>query len=181
MSQRIIKQIFQIDSKVISDEFQNLLTKEYLYRNYETEKADTLYRELKAKYNIVSININVEPIQIKNEYIAMANNFFDKNLIGQGGREEDLQTRYSNSNILLHYLPKEERQKIEITLQKTVFQALRFQLNGTKEFQCNSNGSLHIDNIRLSISENMLSVKCIEKSSDINNLRFTITLTLEEK
>ena len=86
MSQRIIKQIFQIDSKVISDEFQNLLTKEYLYRNYEAEKADTLYRELKTKYNIVSININVEPIRIKNEYIAMANNFFDKNLIVQGGR-----------------------------------------------------------------------------------------------
>ena len=177
MSQHIIKQIFQIDSKVISDEFQNLLTKEYLYRNYETKKADTLYRELKAKYNIVSININVEPIRIKNEYIAMADNFFDKNLEGRG---EDLQTRYSNSNILLRYLPKEERQKIEITLQKTVFQALRFQLNNTKEFQCNSNGSLHIDNIRLSISENMLSVKCIEQSSDIN-LRFTITLTLEEK
>ena len=177
MSQRIIKQIFQIDSKVISDEFQNLLTKEYLYRNYEAEKADTLYRELKAKYNIVSININVEPIRVKNEYIAMADNFFDKNLEGRG---EDLQTRYSNSNILLHYLPKEERQKIEITLQKTVFQALRFRLNSTKEFQCNSNGSLHIDNIRLSISDNMLSVKCIEKSSDIN-LRFTITLTLEEK
>ena len=69
---------------------------------------------------------------------------------------------------------------ISLTLQKTVFQALRFRLNSTKEFQCNSNGSLHIDNIRLSISENMLSVKCIEKSSDIN-LRFTITLTLEEK
>ena len=178
MSQRIIKQIFQIDSKVISDEFQSLLTKEYLYRNYETKKADTLYRELKTKYNIVSININVEPIRIKNEYIAMANNFFYKDL---DGRENDLQTRYSNSNILLHYLPKEERQKkIDITLPKTVFQALRFQLNSTKEFQCNSNGSLHIDNIRLSISENMLSVKCIEKSSDIN-LRFTITLILEEK
>ena len=175
MSQRIIKQIFQIDSKVISDEFQSLLTKEYLYRNYETKKADTLYRELKAKYNIVSININVEPIRIKNEYIAMANNFFDKNLTGQGGREEDLQTRYSNSNILFSYTTKKE-----VILQKTVFQALRFRLNSTKEFQCNSNGSLHIDNIRLSISENMLSVKCIEKSSDIN-LRFTITLTLEEK
>ena len=172
MSQRIIKQIFQIDSKVISDEFQNLLTKEYLYRNYEAEKADTLYRELKAKYNIVSININVEPIRVKNEYIAMADNFFDKNLEGRG---EDLQTRYSNSNILFSYTTKKE-----VILQKTVFQALRFQLNNTKEFQCNSNGSLHIDNIRLSISENMLSVKCIEKSSDIN-LRFTITLTLEEK
>ena len=97
MSQHIIKQIFQIDSKVISDEFQNLLTKEYLYRNYEAEKADTLYRELKAKYNIVSININVEPIRVKNEYIAMADNFFDKNLEGRG---EDLQTRYSNRNIL---------------------------------------------------------------------------------
>ena len=175
MSQRIIKQIFQIDSKVISDEFQNLLTKEYLYRNYETEKADTLYRELKAKYNIVSININVEPIRVKNEYIAKANNFFDKDL---DGRANDLQTRYSNSNILFSYTTKKE--DIKLTLQKTVFQALRFQLNNTKEFQCNSNGSLHIDNIRLSISENMLSVKCIEKSSDII-LRFTITLTLEEK
>ena len=172
MSQRIIKQIFQIDSKVISDEFQNLLTKEYLYRNYEAEKADTLYRELKAKYNIVSININVEPIRVKNEYIAMADNFFDKNLEGRG---EDLQTRYSNSNILFSYTTKKD-----VILQKTVFQALRFRLNSTKEFQCNSNGSLHIDNIRLSISDNMLSVKCIEKSSDIN-LRFTITLTLEEK
>ena len=177
MSQRIIKQIFQIDSKVISDEFQNLLTKEYLYRNYETKKADTLYRELKAKYNIVSININVEPIRVKNEYIAMADNFFDKNLTG---RVEDLQTRYSNSNILFSYQPEVKIEDIQITLQKTVFQALRFKLNSTKEFQCNSNGSLHIDNIRLSISENMLSVKCIEKSSDIN-LRFTITLTLEEK
>ena len=178
MSQRIIKQIFQIDSKVISDEFQSLLTKEYLYRNYETKKADTLYRELKAKYNIVSININVEPIRVKNEYIAMADNFFDKNLTGQGGREEDLQTRYSNSNILFSYTTKKE--DISLTLQKTVFQALRFRLNSTKEFQCNSNGSLHIDNIRLSISENMLSVKCIEKSNDID-LRFTITLILEEK
>ena len=176
MSQRIIKQIFQIDSKVISDEFQNLLTKEYLYRNYETEKADTLYRELKAKYNIVSININVEPIRIKNEYIAMANNFFDIST----DREKDLQTRYSNSNILFSYQPEVKIEDISLTLQKTVFQALRFQLNNTKEFQCNSNGSLHIDNIRLSISENMLSVKCIEKSSDII-LRFTITLTLEEK
>ena len=180
MSQHIIKQIFQIDSKVISDEFQNLLTKEYLYRNYETKKADTLYRELKAKYNIVSININVEPIRVKNEYIAMADNFFDKNLTGQGGREEDLQTRYSNSNILFSYQPEVKIEDVSLTLQKTVFQALRFRLNSTKEFQCNSNGSLHIDNIRLSISENMLSVKCIEKSSDIN-LRFTITLTLEEK
>lgn len=177
MSQRIIKQIFQIDSKVISDEFQNLLTKEYLYRNYETEKADTLYRELKTKYNIVSININVEPIRIKNEYIAMANNFFDKDL---DGREDDLQTRYSNSNILFSCQPEVKIEDIQITLQKTVFQTLRFKLNSTKEFQCNSNGSLHIDNIRLSISENMLSVKCIEKNSDIN-LRFTITLTLEEK
>ena len=175
MSQRIIKQIFQIDSKVISNEFQNLLTKEYLYRNYEAEKADILYRELKTKYNIVSININIEPIRIKNKYITMANNFFDKNLTG---RAEDLQTRYSNSNILFSYTTKKE--DISLTLQKTVFQALRFQLNNTKEFQCNSNGSLHIDNIRLSISENMLSVKCIEKSNDIN-LRFTITLTLEEK
>ena len=172
MSQHIIKQIFQIDSKVISDEFQNLLTKEYLYRNYETKKADTLYRELKAKYNIISININVEPIRVKNEDIARADNFFDKNLEGRG---EDLQTRYSNSNILFSYTTKKE-----VILQKTVFQALRFRLNNTKEFQCNSNGSLHIDNIRLSISENMLSVKCIEKNSDIN-LRFTITLTLEEK
>ena len=177
MSQRIIKQIFQIDSKVISDEFQNLLTKEYLYRNYEAEKADTLYRELKTKYNIVSININVEPIRIKNEYIAMANNFFDKDL---DGREDDLQTRYSNSNILFSCQPEVKIEDIQITLQKTVFQTLRFKLNSTKEFQCNSNGSLHIDNIRLSISENMLSVKCIEKNSDIN-LRFTITLTLEEK
>ena len=177
MSQRIIKQIFQIDSKVISDEFQNLLTKEYLYRNYEAEKADTLYRELKAKYNIVSININVEPIRVKNEYIAMADNFFDKDL---DGRENDLQTRYSNSNILFSYQPEVKIKDISLTLQKTVFQALRFRLNSTKEFQCNSNGSLHIDNIRLSISENMLSVKCIEKSSDIN-LRFTITLILEEK
>ena len=177
MSQRIIKQIFQIDSKVISDEFQNLLTKEYLYRNYEAEKADTLYRELKAKYNIVSININVEPIRVKNEYIAMADNFFDKDL---DGRKDDLQTRYSNSNILFSYQPEVKIKDISLTLQKTVFQALRFRLNSTKEFQCNSNGSLHIDNIRLSISENMLSVKCIEKSSDIN-LRFTITLTLEEK
>ena len=177
MSQRIIKQIFQIDSKVISDEFQNLLTKEYLYRNYEAEKADTLYRELKTKYNIVSININVEPIRIKNEYIAMANNFFDKDL---DGREDDLQTRYSNSNILFSCQPEVKIEDIQITLQKTVFQTLRFKLNSTKEFQCNSNGSLHIDNIRLSISENMLSVKCTEKSSDIN-LRFTITLTLEEK
>ena len=177
MSQRIIKQIFQIDSKVISDEFQNLLIKEYLYRNYEAEKADTLYRELKAKYNIVSININVEPIQVKNEYIAMADNFFDKDL---DGRENDLQTRYSNSNILFSYQPEVKIEDVSLTLQKTVFQALRFRLNSTKEFQCNSNGSLHIDNIRLSISENMLSVKCIEKSSDIN-LRFTITLTLEEK
>lgn len=177
MSQRIIKQIFQIDSKVISDEFQNLLTKEYLYRNYEAEKADTLYRELKTKYNIVSININVEPIRIKNEYIAMANNFFDKDL---DGREDDLQTRYSNSNILFSYQPEVKIEDVSLTLQKTVFQTLRFKLNSTKEFQCNSNGSLHIDNIRLSISENMLSVKCIEKNSDIN-LRFTITLTLEEK
>ena len=177
MSQRIIKQIFQIDSKVISDEFQNLLTKEYLYKNYEAEKADTLYRELKTKYNIVSININVEPIRIKNEYIAMANNFFDKDL---DGRAEDLQTRYSNSNILFSYQPEVKIEDVSLTLQKTVFQTLRFKLNSTKEFQCNSNGSLHIDNIRLSISENMLSVKCIEKSSDIN-LRFTITLTLEEK
>ena len=177
MSQRIIKQIFQIDSKVISDEFQNLLTKEYLYRNYEAEKADTLYRELKAKYNIVSININVEPIRVKNEYIAMADNFFDKDL---DGRKDDLQTRYSNSNILFSYQPEVKIKDISLTLQKTVFQALRFRLNSTKEFQCNSNGSLHIDNIRLSISENMLSVKCIEKSNDIN-LRFTITLTLEEK
>lgn len=176
MSQRIIKQIFQIDSKVISNEFQNLLTKEYLYRNYEAEKADTLYRELKAKYNIVSININVEPIRVKNEYIAMADNFFDKDLEGRG---EDLQTRYSNSNILFSYQPEMKIEDI-LTLQKTVFQALRFRLNSTKEFQCNSNGSLHIDNIRLSISENMLSVKCIKKSNDIN-LRFTITLTLEEK
>ena len=110
----------------------------------------------------------------------MADNFFGKNLTGQGGREEDLQTRYSNSNILFSYQPEVKIEDIEITLQKTVFQALRFRLNSTKEFQCNSNGSLHIDNIRLSISENMLSVKCIEKSSDIN-LRFTITLTLEEK
>ena len=38
MSQRIIKQIFQIDSKVISDEFQNLLTKEYLNRNYMNDE-----------------------------------------------------------------------------------------------------------------------------------------------
>ena len=177
MSQRIIKQIFQIDSKVISNEFQNLLTKEYLYRNYEAEKADTLYQELKTKYNIVSININVEPIRIKNEYIAIANNFFDKDL---DGREDDLQTRYSNSNILFSYQPEVKIEDVSLTLQKTVFQTLRFKLNSTKEFQCNSNGSLHIDNIRLSISENMLSVKCIEKSSNIN-LRFTITLTLEEK